>query len=813
MLAATARRLRGIGLAVMARMTSKHLPVTRLPEALPPVMPSRRVPSLGIEEQGTDWRRFVSALWHFKWVVILSSILGTAGGIAAVRALKPMYVAQATVWIDVPDNRREPDRAGPIRPGGLLTSDAWIDLLRSYVVLDHVVREQRLYLELKTIEDTARFAAFGVTDTFRPGNYVLTVDDNGRDYVLAATKGPTLEHGVVGDSVGTKLGFRWAPTAALLPPGRKVEFTLATPRDAALRLGERLDVRMDLNGNFLSVELHGTSPRQIASILNATTARFVEIAAQLKREKLTELTKILEDQRTYAQRNLDDAEAALKTFRMRTITLPSDQPAGPGGTGAAETRDPVVTAFFQRQFERDQLRRDRAVIARVLTQAGDSALPVDAFAAVASVQHAPELSNALKELSDKQAQLRSLRYHYSDEYPLVRSVIAEIAELERRTIPGLAQALAAQLGVREADLGRQVDAQSREIRQIPARSVDEARLRRALQLAEESYNTVQGRFLEATLAAEASGVPDVRILDPAIVPQRPVKNTAPRLLLMGLVAGLGLGVVGAVVLDRIDPRVRYPEQVSRDLGLPILGAVPHLRRDQEPAEVVEALRGVCLNLVHAYGAAGPLLVTITSPGPGDGKSFLAANLALTFADGGHRTLLIDGDIRRGVLHRRFKAARQPGLTDYLREEVTRDQIIQTSAYPWLSFVGCGTRSHRAPELLGSPAMASLITTLRTDYDVILIDSPPLGAGVDPFILGTATGNVLLVLRTGYSHREMTGAKLEVLDRLPVRTLGAVLNDVPRGGGANYYAYYSYHLPGYEAVDEDDGRNGARPRLV
>ena len=787
----------------------------RPPETLAPITPRTRAPTVDGEEQGTDWRRLFNALWHFKWVVILSSILGTAAGIAAVRALKPTYVAQATVWIDVPDNRREQDRAGPIRPGGLLSSDAWIDLLRSYVVLDHVVRQQRLYLEPKSADDTARFSAFGVTDTFRPGDYVLTVDDAGHNYELAAAKGPTLEHGVVGDSVGAKLGFLWAPAPAVLPPKSKVEFTLATPRDAALRLGERLDVRMDLNGNFLSVELRGTSPRQIANILNATTTRFVEVAGQLKREKLTELTKILQDQRGYAQRSLDDAESALKAFRMRTITLPSDQPVGAGvgqGTGSAgQTRDPMVSDLFDRQLEREHLRLDRAAIQRVLAT-GDSSLPVDAFAAIGSVQHSPELSNALKELSDKQAQLRTLRYHYSDAYPLVQRLNGEIAELERRTIPSLAQALVAQLAVRESELGRQVDAASREIRQIPARSVEEARLRRAVQLAEESYNTVQGRFLEATLAAEASGVPDVRILDPAIVPQRPVKNTAPRLLLMGLVAGLGLGVVGAVVLDRIDPRVRYPEQVSRDLGLPILGAVPHLRRDQEPAEVVEALRGVCLNLVHAYGAAGPLLVTVTSPGPGDGKSFLTANLALTFADGGHRTLLIDGDIRRGVLHRRFKAARQPGLTDYLREEVTRDQIIQTSAYPWLSFVGCGTRSHRAPELLGSPAMGSLITALRGDYDVILIDSPPLGAGVDPFILGTATGNVLLVLRTGYSHREMTGAKLEVLDRLPVRTLGAVLNDVPRGAAGNY-AYYSYHLPGYEAVDEEDARSGARPRLV
>jgi len=765
------------------------------------------------EEAGPDWRRIASALWHFKWVVVLSTILGTAAGVAAVRALKPLYVAQTTVWIDVPDNRREPDRAGPIRPGGLLSSDAWIDLLRSYVVLDHVVREQRLYLELKTIDDTERFAAFSVTDTFRPGDYVLKVDDAGRNYVLAVADGPELEHGVVGDSVGAKLGFQWVPTPTMLPPGHKVEFTLATPRDAALRLGERLDVRMDLNGNFLSVELRGTSPRGIANILNATAARFVQIAGQLKREKLNELTKILQDQRGYAQRNLDDAEQALKTFRMRTITLPSDQPTGQTGAGGgAQTRDPVVSDFFERQLQREQMRRDRAAIERALTRAGGSPFPVDAFAAIGSVQHSPELSNALKELSDKQAQLRTYRYHYSDEYPLVQRLIAEIAELERRTIPSLAQALAAQLAVRETELGQQVDAASREIRQIPARSVDEARLRRAVQLAEESYNTVQGRFLEATLAAEASSVPDVRILDPAIVPQRPVKNTAPRLLLMGLLAGVGLGVVGAVVLDRLDPRVRYPEQVSRDLGLPILGAVPHLRRDQEPAEVVEALRGVCLNLVHAYGAAGPLLVTITSPGPGDGKSFLAANLALTFADGGHRTLLIDGDIRRGVLHRRFKAARQPGLTDYLREDVTRDQVIQATAYPCLFFLGCGTRSHRAPELLGSPAMASLITALRTDYDVILIDSPPLGAGVDPFILGTATGNVMIVLRTGYSHREMTGAKLEVLDRLPIRTLGAVLNDVPKGAGG-HYSYYSYHLPGYEAADEEDGRGAARPRLV
>ena len=166
------------------------------------------------------------------------------------------------------------------------------------------------------------------------------------------------------------------------------------------------------------------------------------------------------------------------------------------------------------------------------------------------------------------------------------------------------------------------------------------------------------------------------------------------------------------------------------------------------------------------------------------------------------TLLIDGDIRRGVLHRRFKGNRQPGLVDFLLGQARREQIVQQTAYPRLSIIGCGTRTQRAPEVLGSPAMNELFSDLREQYDVIVVDSPPLTAGVDPFILGTVTGALLVVLRTGHSHRGVTGAKLEVLDRLPIRLLGAVLNDVPRGAAYGYYAYYSYYLPGYEAVEED-----------
>jgi tyrosine-protein kinase Etk/Wzc len=263
-----------------------------------------------------------------------------------------------------------------------------------------------------------------------------------------------------------------------------------------------------------------------------------------------------------------------------------------------------------------------------------------------------------------------------------------------------------EVDTREATAARRLDAGSRTLRQIPPRAIEEARLRRAVTLAENVYTTLQQRYEEARLA-EASTIPDVRILDAALVPRRPVRNTAPRMILLACFASLGLALVGAVLLDRADPRLRYPEQVSRDMGLTILGTIPHLRRagksrGAEPApenvtEVVEALRGVCLNVSHAYGAAGPLVVTVTSPGAGDGKSFVSANLARTFSDQGHRVLLVDADIRRGVQHRRFNARRRPGLSDFLRGDATLDAIVQPTEHPSLGLIGCGVRATEAPE--------------------------------------------------------------------------------------------------------------------
>jgi capsular exopolysaccharide synthesis family protein len=615
---------------------------------------------------------------------------------------------------------------------------------------------------------------------------------------LKGPRGEELQQGAVGDSIGQAFGFRWAPRAEALPAGRDVWFTVRPLRDAAKGLGDALSVTMDPDGNFLRLSLTGASPVAVANTINAVAGQYVAIAAELKRVKLSEVAKLLSDQLGAADGDLRRAERAFEAFRVRTITMAPDL----GSASAPSGKPSAYGDFFALKLERDQLRRDREAIVRVLAGVKDSSASIQGLSFVGAVQRSPDLSEALRELTVKEAERRALRYGYTDDHPAVQQATQRIETLKQTTIPTLAEALIAELVARERVLEPQLSVGSRELEGIPQRALEEARLRRDMEMAAALYTSVQQRYEEARLA-EASSVADVRILDAAVPPQEPLRDLAARVIVLGFAAGLGLGLVGAVVADRVDPRMRYPTQVTRNMGLTIVGVLPHVQNraagphDENVTQVIEAMRSIRLNVTHAYGAAGPIKLTVTSPGIGDGKSLVSANLALAYAEAGYRTLLIDGDTRRGTLHRALRASRKPGLTDALAGHVPFEEALQTTTWPALDFVGAGSRFRDSPELLASRAMTDLMARVSKQYQVVLVDSPPLGSGVDPYTLGAATGSVLLVLRAGTTNLEFARTKVAMLEYLPIRLLGAIVNDVRPGSG---YRYYSY-LSGYGTTDE------------
>ena len=775
-------------------------------EAPPPEDPFYEEPGGGI-----PWRRYISALMRRKWLIVGIVALGAVAGMVAARMVEPQYVARATIWIT--NTERDRDAQGPIRSEELLRSYAWLDLLRSYTVLEPVVMDQRLYLR-PGIQDEELFSGFRLAEEFIPGEYTL-VTLPGETYRLRHAVRGVVETGSVGDSIGTSAGFEWAPPATALAEGQEIPFTVVTPREAAWQLARRISaVLPQRDGNFLVVTLEGSNPERLARVINSVNQHFVEVASELKRAKLDELTEILGEQLDRAEQNMMEAEIALEQFRVNTITLPSE-PSRAVAPGIEATRDPAMGRYFDMRIERETLRQQREMLENALREPVDPGELVQRLEGVDAVEGSSELQAALATLVDQRSERRALLRQYTEEHPAVQETDAAIRRLEQQEIPRLARNLLTQLREEEAMIDRTLASAAGELRQIPPRAIEEARLRRDWEIKENLFTVLQQRYEEARLAA-ISSIPDVRVLDRAVPPRQPENGDVPmRNLLMAIIGSLGLAIGGVLVWDMIDPKVQYPEQVSGELDLSILGVIPARKtqgrffRKGNEAEMREAFRSIRLNLLHAYGAAGPVVFAISSPGSGDGKSFVAQNLARGFANLSRRTLLVDGDVRRGRLHRVFEIGRRPGLLDTVRGRVPLEDVIRPTPIENLDFIPNGTSSPDAPEVLASAELRHILGDLKSEYEVILFDTAPLGAGVDPFIFATLTSNIVLVLRTGETDRFAASNQLEMLRRLPVRILGGVLNGVEHTGT---YRYYSY-LPEYALPEPEDESDMAREILT
>jgi capsular exopolysaccharide synthesis family protein len=734
----------------------------------------------------------LSAVKRFRWLILGFLLLGLGGGLVATRFIQPEYRVNATIFVESPNAGRQGE---PIQGGELLAGQSWVQLLRSFKVLDPVVRQRGLYLLGVGGADSALFRGFTLGNRFLPGEYEFVVGGEGKSYTLTHRGRLISEAGAIGDSVGRLVGFQWLPRPARALFGEKIRFEVLTPREASVKLSEQLITALR-ERNFLTLQLEGPDPDATATTLNAVLSQFIAEAATQKREKLSLLAEVLDTQVVEQAERLKLAEESLEAFRVSTVTLPRDET--PVAAGLQFTQPTVYGTYFQMRSERDGLRRNRESIEELIPKAARGEVTVDAFNTIAAVRAAPDLLRVLGEYSTAQAELRAALVKYTEEHPGVKDLRDRIEVIRSQTVPLYASALVQQLKDQEHDLDIRIQQGSTELRTIPSRAQTESRLEREVDQADQLYRALERSRQQARLA-EASAIPDVRILDSAEAPTRPSKNSAPTLILLGLLLGLTLGVGLTLLIDRLDKRFRYPDQVSKGLGLPILGTIPQIHKSRgvaaspdEAAQVIEAFRSVRLNLAHSFEPGQAMTLAISSPSPADGKSFISSNLALSFAEAGYRTVLVDGDIRRGDLHRTFGAERSPGLLDYLANGTEVGATLRPTSHPKLMVIPTGLRRRDGPELLGTGRMKEIIETLRGQFDVILVDTPPLGAGIDPFVIATITQNLALVLRAGETDRQLAEAKLQVLDRLPIQLLGAILNDVRVGEGAYKYDAYSYH---------------------
>jgi capsular exopolysaccharide synthesis family protein len=750
-------------------------------------------------------RRVLDAIVRYKWLTVSLVIFGGIVGAIATRFVQPTYQARAKIWIQAATPTRNP--AGPIRAEELLDQTSWPELFQSFAIMDSVVAKLGLAATPADPKDRPLFQRFAVAQRPVVGDYRLVIDPQGRHFTLSRkADGAVVDTGTVGDSIGRPVGFRWLPPANLLAGKRSVEFNVVTPRDASTALLAKLQPPPMLmpNSQFMNVTLVDNDPVEAATTLNAWLAEFDSTALWLKRRNVSEFSRQLADQRNDAGAKLMAAESRLEGFRTSTITKPSE--ATIVAPGLQETRDPVFQDFFSKRLEAGDLRQRVQALSKALTAGAATAEAIAAIPGLLADPAARNVGSLIDDLVAKEKDLRAQRQIYTDEYSKVQQLQKTVTDLRTSAIPQAGRELLAQLRTRENALESQIAATSRELKEIPTRSIEEQRLRRDQDMYAQMYTNLSSRYAEAKLA-ESSAMPDITILDWAAPSNGMVTSQNLKLIGTALLVALGVGLGLSVLLDRFDHKFRHLSQVSADLGLAVLGTVPKIAqpprraKPEDAAEVIESFRGIRLRLQYAYTTNQPLVCGVTSPEQGDGKSLVASNLALAFAEAGYRTLLIDADTRRGALHEVFGAQRRPGLIEVLSGEVPRAEVLHPTSQERLMLLPCGGRRTTNPELIASSALPRLLSDLVHEFSVIIIDGPPLSAGIDAFAIGAACENTMMILRHSKTDMRMARTKLALLRRLPLRTVGVVLNDVKSMGDYKYYGYDATYraLPEERAV--------------
>ena len=360
---------------------------------------------------------------------------------------------------------------------------------------------------------------------------------------------------------------------------------------------------------------------------------------------------------------------------------------------------------------------------------------------------------------------------------------------------------------------------------LPEKVLDYTRLERNLNIHAETYSLMRQKLEEARIN-EASQIGKVRVIDKAFPNDSRIKPKKKFNLILGLLLGLGISISFIFTIEFLDNTIKSINEIDAR-NLSILALIPSIGRgfgdkgkktrryqtklgnieriqrrlithEDPKSPVSEAYRCLRTSLVYSpfHKKDGGNLIIVSSPGPGEGKTTTIVNLAITYANLGKKTILIDCDLRKPVTHKIFNLDQTPGITKYLSGNIDDiDEIIYKTEIENLDLIPCGILPPNPSEILASSRMEELMEKLKKEYDIILLDSPPLLAVTDAFVITKFADQFVLVVRAGQTEKGGLDRSLNQINHVGVNFSGVIMNDVDESnsyGKGYYYNYYQYY---------------------
>jgi len=760
-------------------------------------------------EQQVTLSDYLRVLYRGRWIVAISFLATVLATAYFTFTAEPIYEASATVMI------KEEGGVSDVLFGGVASAfkreteiNNQVQILKSHTLAEEVIRklrESQYADKLRVLGNLPEDVRRGFNPIGAAMNFLSGVLGGGQD-----DHQPTSEEELV----------------AVLAEG----------------LREKIKVNPIRDTDMIQIKFEAPSAFEAAYVTNTIAQTYQEEDMQWSRAEVSRVKEFLAQQLPKIRADLEATEERLKQYQEQSNVFALDKETEKLVENISE-----VEAMYESAVT--DLRSYEKRLAYIDSVLEVSRLSID----VDAIAKEPYLEEISKQIAEKEierattvSQLLDAGLLHAQEGKLTLAQIdrelEKLREKFRQEVAKLASAritnpleVANQVLQRKIELEAELrslrpkveslkkllDSYNRRLESIPAKALTLARLKRAALVNEKIYTMMQEKYEESRIT-EVGQLGKVRIVDPARPPLYPVKPKKKLNLILAGIIGLMLGVGIAFVIEYMDNSVRGPEEVER-LGLPLLGTIPTIEieeedekerlklrpsnGDQEAKElsgrlvahfrpkspISEAYRTVRTNIQYSRPDQPPRVILVTSPGPGEGKSTTVANLAITFAQLGNRTLLVDADLRRPIMHRIFNLDRSRGLTNCIVGRERLEDVVHSTAIENLYVMACGPLPPNPSEILGSDAMKQLLKQMSGQYEAVLLDSPPTLAVTDAVVLSTEVDGVVMVLRAGRTDRQAALRGYASVEKVGGKILGVLLNGIEvQSLYGSYYYYYHYY---------------------
>jgi len=594
-----------------------------------------------------------------------------------------------------------------------------------------------------------------------------------------------------------------------------------------------LSVKRVPNSRLLDVTFETTDPILAARVVNAHLNNFIEQNFRSRFDAATQASNWMAGQLNEMKIKVENAEDARLEYERENQIWTIDEKNDISSQKLADL-DKQLTQAEAERIEKEAVYQ--------LAQSGN-------YDAIAAVRESVVIQDILKQQTALSAQYTDAVSQYGPKFPKVLRIQAQLKDLdqlitrEKLNIGNQVEADYRGARQRELLLKKALDEQKAEVNKTAEKLVQYNILKREADTNKQLYDGMLQKLKEAGITAGLRSS-NIRIVDPALIPSGPSRPDKTQNILLSIMVGLIGGIGLALLREYLDNTVKTPDDIETLVRLPSLAVVPALtssngeRRgrfskllktpvvtsaagraelishNMPQSQMSEAFRALRTSLLLSQADHPPQVILMTSALPREGKTTAAVNLAVTLAQLGDKTLLVDADLRKPGINRALSLVdgKHAGLSSYLAGVSSLDLItVPHPAITNLEAIPTGPIPPNPADLLSSRRLTELIAELRTRDEFVVIDSPPIMAATDAVILSVLVDGVLLVVRSGETPKEAFTRTRDLLVSVKCHMLGVVLNAVDSSSPDYYYSYryYPYSYGGYGR--EEDARKSRKDR--